>query len=254
MLHLSNSDYSEEKFLVVIAYKHRGSELRSLLKIFKQQFDDLKTLSSYEATLRRLLFFGSNRMDQSWRGEGFHQLALLYEAIGRFDEAEKYYVYSMEVFADHELLGLARVMRDYGLFMARYTDPKAGLLQIEQALALHEKDHNNAKGFRQRRITESYVWRARLLIDCEDTRALNSLIEFALTDCHDCCLRDQQHAIEFVAPYASGMERQLLDTRLIEVNARRRNVTGAILSMARLVIDTELIIARKIVRTLTRKE
>ena len=60
--------------MVVIAYKHRGSELRSLLKIFKQQFDDLKTLSSYEATLRRLLFFGSNRMDQSWRGEGFHQL------------------------------------------------------------------------------------------------------------------------------------------------------------------------------------
>lgn len=240
--------------MVVIAYKHRGSELRALLKIFKQQFDDLKTLSRYEAALRRLLFFGSSPLDQSWRGEGFHQLALLYEAIGNLGEAEKYYVLSMEAFADHELLGLARVMRDYGLFIARHTDPKAGLLQIEQALALHEKDLNNAKGYRQRRITESYTWRARLLIDCEDSRALNSLIEFALTDCHDCCLRDQQQAIEFVAPYTTGMQRQLLDTRLIEVNARRRNITGAILSMAKLAIDTQFIIVSTVVRRIIRKE
>lgn len=240
--------------MVVIAYKHRGSELRSLLKIFKQQFDDLKTLRSYEVTLRRLLFLGSSPLDQTWRGEGFHQLALLHEANGNFAEAEKCYIRSIEAFADHELLGLARVMRDYGLYMARNRDPRAGLLQIEQAFALHEKDHDNAKGFRQRRITESYVWRARLLIDCEDSRALYSLVEFALTDCHDCCLRDQQQAIEFVAPYTSGVDRQLLDTRLIEVNARRRNFSGAVMSMAKLVIDTELIILGKIVRTLTRKE
>lgn len=240
--------------MAVIAYKHRGSELRALLKIFKQQFDDLRTLSSYEAALRRLLFLGSSPLDQSWRGEGFHQLALLYEAIGNISEAEKYYVLSMEAFADHELLGLARVMRDYGMFMARYHDPQAGLMQIEQALALHEKDLNNAKGYRQRRITESYVWRARLLLDRENTRALNSLVEFALTDCHDCCLRDQQRAIEFVAPYASGVQRQLLDARLIEVNARRRNVTGAIMSMAKLAIDTQFIIAGTIVRRLIRKD
>ena len=140
-----------------------------------------------------------------------------------------------------------------GLFIARHHDPRAGLLQIEQALALHDKDLNNAKGYRQRRITESYVWRARLLLDREDTPALNSLVEFALTDCHDCCLRDQQQAIEFVAPYATDSQRALLNTRLIEVNARRRKVMGAIVSMAKLAIDAQLTIAGKIFRTLIRK-
>lgn len=240
--------------MAVIAYKHHGSELRALLKVFKQQFDDLRTLRRYESLVRRLLFFGSSPMDQSWRGEGFHQLALLYEADGELDEANRYYVHSMSAFADHEQLGLARVMRDYGLFMARYVDPKAGLPQIEQALALHDKDLNNAKGHRQRRITESYVWRARLLVNCEDIRALNSLIEFALTDSQDCCLRDQQQVIEFVAPYVSGVQRQLLDTRLIEVNARRRKPLSAVMSMAKLVIDTQFIVAGKIVRTIIRKE
>ena len=145
--------------MAVRAYKHPDSELRALLKIFKQQFDDLKTLNSYEIVLRRLLFIGTTPRNQSWRAEGLHQLALLYQATGKLREAEKHYELSMATFADHEPLGLARVMRDYGLFIARHHDPRAGLLQIEQALALHDKDLNNAKGYRQRRITESYVWR-----------------------------------------------------------------------------------------------
>ena len=199
--------------------------------------------------------------DKPWNGEAHHQLALMHEADGDEDEAEKHYVQSMSTFAEHEWLGLARVMRDYGLFVARTRDLEAGLMQIKQALSLHDEDLKTAKGKnqrlkgeRQRRITESYVWRARLLVDKNDTRALNSLIEFALTECHDCCLRDQQQTILFVAPYADDGQRPLLDARLVEIKFRRRKLSGVVLSMAKLVIDVELMVAKKFVRILIRKE
>lgn len=246
--------------MAVIAFKSRSSDLRTILKVFKQHFDDLTTLRRYEPTLRRLLFLNSSPHDQPWRGEGLHQLALMHEASGNDAEAEKYFLLSLETFEEHELLGLARAMRDYGLFMARNHDLEAGHMQIKQALALHDDDLRNArgqrqrdKGQRQRRITESYVWRARLLIDRRDKRARNSLVEFALTECHDCSLRDQQQVIEFVIPFTKGAQRQMLNARLIEINARRHNISGVVTSMAKLVIGTQLTIAGKIIRTLTRK-
>lgn len=246
--------YYEEAHLAIIAFKSRSSDLRAMLKVFKLQFDDLTTLRRYEPSLRRLLFLNGNPQDQTWRAEALHQLALMHEANGNIDEANKYYQLSMTSFGNHEALGLARVMRDYGLYIARYHDPEAGLMQIKQALMLHDDDFKNKKGYRQRRITESYEWRARLLLDSEDRRALNSLIEFALTESHDCSLRDQQQVIEFLFPYVKGVDKQLLDTRLIAINARRRNVVGAMKSMAKLVIDTELMIIGKVIRTVIRKE
>ena len=246
--------------MAVVAFKSRRSDLRNILKVLKHHFDDLSTLRRYEPSIQRLLFMGSPQ-DKPWSGEALHWLALMHDADGNKEEAEKHYVRSMSTFADHEWLGLARVMRDYGLFVARTRDLEFGLMQIRQALALHDEDlkvakgqNQQLKGERQRRITESYVWRARLLVDSNDTRALNSLVEFALTGCQDCCHRDQQQAVEFVIPYADGMQRPLLNARLIEINARRRKLSGVVLSMAKLVIGTEIIVAKKIVRILIRKE
>lgn len=247
--------------MTVVAFKSRSSDLRTLLKVFKRQFDDLSTLRRYEPSLRRILFLSSSPQDQPWHGEALHQLALMYETAGDMEEAEKHYVRSMSTFADHEWLGLARVMRDYGLFMARNSDLESGLRQTEQALALHDEDLKIAKGQkqrlkgeRQRRITESYVWRARLLVNRRDRKARNSLIDFALADCRDCCLRDQQQVIEFLLPYVkSGAHRAQLDARLVEINARRRKPSSTVKSMAKLVIGIQLTIARRTVHKVIRK-
>lgn len=240
--------------MAVLAFKSRSSQLRQLLKVFKDYYDDPATLRSHEPTLRRLTYMSTSPQDLTWRGEALHRLALLRETEGNFDDANRLYTSSLDAFQDHERLGLARAMRDYGLFVARYHDPKAGLAYVEQALALHGDDLRNAKGVRQRRITESYTWRVRLLIDAKDKKAKRALVEFALTECQDCCLRDQQQAVEFVLPYTKGLQRQLLDARLIEINARRRKPYGIAVSLARFVIDIQLMAAGRLLRTVLRKE
>lgn len=247
----------------VVAYKNRNADLRKLLKIFKSQFDDPYTLRRYEPALRRLLFLSSGPENQSWHGDGLHQLALLYERNDDIVAAFKYYALLEEYdnTVNYEPLRSARWRRDHGLLIARRRDLEDGMLEVKRALALHEDDLRKAKtkrqrqkGLRQQRITESYVWRARLLVDRRDKEALDSLIEFALVNSHDCSLRDQQQTIEFVLPYAKGSRRQLIDARLIEIYARRRKPSGVVLSMAKFVIDAELMVAGKIVRTIFRKE
>jgi hypothetical protein len=249
--------------LEVVAYKNRNADLRKLLKIFKLRFDDLYTLRRYEPALRRLLFLSSGPENQAWHGDGLHQLALFYERSGDISGAFKYYALleDYDATVTYEPLRSARWRRDHGLLIALHRDLEEGLLEVKRALALHEEDlvkaktkQQRQKGLRQQRITESYLWRARLLVDHRDKAALGSLTEFALVNCLDCCLRDQQQAIEFVAPYTKGAQRQLLDARLIEVHARRLKPTGVVLSMARFVIDAELMVAGKIVRTMFRKE
>ena len=257
------SEQSQETLLEVVAYKNRNSDLRMLLKIFKLRFDDLYTLRRYEPALRRLLFLSSGPENQPWHGDGLHQLALFYERSGDIPGAFKYYALLEEYDAavDYEPLRSARWRRDHGLLIALSRGLEEGLLEIKRALALHEEDLAKAKteqqrkkGLRQQRITQSYVWRVHLLVNPRDKAALSSLIKFALVNCNDCCLRDQQQAIEFVAPYTKGAQRQLLDARLIEVHARRRKPSGVIVSMAKFVIDAELMVAGKIVRTIFRKE
>lgn len=244
----------------MVAFKSRSSDLRTLLKVFKQQFDDLSKLRRYEPAVKRLLFMGSPQ-DIPWTGEALHRLALMYEASDDVEEAAKHYVQSLDTFADHEWLARARAMRDYGLFMARTSDLEFGMMQIKQALALHDEDLKFAKGHkqqlkgeRQRRITESYVLRVRLLVNKKDRRAREWLIDFALADCRDCCLRDQQQVIEFLLTYVtSGAHRAQLEARLVEINYRRRKTSAAVKSMAKLVIGINLTIARRAVRTTIRK-
>lgn len=244
----------------VVAFKSRNSGLRTLLKVFKHHFDDLSTLRRYEPTLRRLLFLHTSPQDQSWSGEALHQLALLKRAEGNLEEAKKYCEQSLAAFPAHEYLGPARTRRDYGLILIEGRDAEAGLQQIKLAIALHDEDLKIAKGQkqrlkgeRQRRITESYDWRARLLVSKRDKKARNSLIDFALADCRDCSLRDQQQVIEFLLPYVkSGAYRAQLDARLVEINTRRHKLSGAVISMAKLVIGIQLTVARRTIRTVIR--
>jgi hypothetical protein len=240
--------------LGVLAFKSRGSALRHTLKVFKENFDNPAVLKQHEPLVKLAIHMSANPLDLAWRGESYHQLALLHDTNGENITAKHYYIRSLETFSEHEVLGLCRAMRDYALFLSRTEDAGLGLKYAEQALALHDDDLRNTKGLRQRRITESYVWRARLLVNSEDSKALRALIEFGLDECRDCSLRDQQHVITFVVPYTTGLQRQLLDARLVEINARRRNVSGALKSMAKLVIDAELMIAGRIIRFIFRKE
>ncbi len=240
--------------MVVLAFKNPQSSLRRTIKVMKDLYDNIERRLALEPTLKRQLFLEKNEADITWNGEGLHQLALSRESVGDFDSAEKYFQLAIESFEAHELLGMARVKRDYGLYLARHVDPKLGRYEIEQALALHDDDVQNRKGRRQRRITESYLWRVQLLADSEDAEARDKLIEFALSGSRDCCQRDQEQAVAFALPYAGLQQRPLLDARLLEIKAKRRQLPGTIGSATKLIIDTELFILGWTLRKLFRRE
>jgi hypothetical protein len=239
--------------LEVVAFKFPDSDLRKLLKIFKRQFDDPALLRRYEPVIRRAVYLHSSQRDQPWRAEALHQLALLHQAEGELDSAEKFYKLSLREFHDHERLGIARTMRDYGLFIALHYDPWSGKEWVEKALYLLGEDVPNIKADRQKRITKSYLYRAQLLLDRNDTDALKGLVEFATTS-RDCSLRDQHNALTFALPYVDGLDKHLLVARLIEINARRRKLRKAAVTMASLVIETELFLIRKFTALTLRKE
>lgn len=235
--------------MVEPTFKNPDPILSPVLKVVKNQYDNPALLRQYETVIRRLLFLERGRVDITWHGEALHRLALLREGEGDIDEAESLLIESMSEIAEHEYLTLALAMRDYGLLIATHRDPKAGLFFTEQALALHDHDIKNRKGLRQRRITESYIWRVRLLVDDTDTQARESLIKYALSGCRGCCTRDQHEAIDAALPYADGLRKQLLDARLIEIYARRRKPVSAATSAAKLVINAELSLVKRVIRT-----
>lgn len=240
--------------MVVVPFKSRGSELRQILKLFKEQFDNIEELSTYEFPLMRAVYLSRNPADIIWRGETLHQLALLRENRGDLPAAKKYYLRSLESFSDHEVLGLTRAMRDYALFLARHEDSELGMQYITQALDLHDDDLGNRKGLRQRRITESYLWRIQLLAGEDVTTARRRLIQFALEESRDCSLRDQHYVIAFAMAYAKGKKRQQLRARQLEISAMRRKKLDTLISLTYLAVDTQLLIANRLVRILIRKE
>lgn len=240
--------------LVIVAFKNPNSYLREVIKTVKYHYDNPDALRRYETILRRALFLENLQSDSGWHGEALHQLALLCEIKNDLAAADKFYVEALDTFADYERLGMARTLRDYGLFVATHHDPRAGLGFVEQALALHDDDLNNRKGRRQRRITESYLWRAKLLVDSEDEVANRALIEYALYECKDCFIRDQQQAVSAALTYASGVQKSLLEARMIPIYASRNQLTGVITSMAKFVIDTEVYVVGRFLRYMIRRE
>lgn len=230
------------------AFLNRNSPARQTIKAVKTQHDNLHALHRYEVVMRRNLFMEGRSEDKGWSAVTLEWIAYIKELDGEYEEAERIY---LQAIATHgNPLGRARTMRQYALFLARHKSPEAGMVYALRALEQHEDDAKNLKGQRQRKITESYVWQIRLMIDCHDQAARDSLIEYALLGCRDCCPRDQLQAVEAAKPYAEGMQKSLLEIRTAEVSLLRHRLRDAARSMTLFVIDTEWYLASRAFRFL----
>lgn len=239
--------------MATIPFKPRDSPTRRAVKELKR--DSVKTThNEQEATLQRGAYLSSEPMYVLLSGEILHQLALKCERRGQTVNARALYIDSLKRFKKSEPLGHARVLRDYGLFLCRHGEVDEGLELAKQALDLHKDDVQNAKGKRQRRITEGYVWRAQVLAGQDVKSALAQLTEFAMNGCLDCSLRDQDVLVTFALKYARGTNRPPLIARQIDIQAELGRPVDVVTSIVRLIIDIELIVAGKVLRTIFRRE
>ena len=234
-----------------IPFRPKNTEAREVLKEFKDNFDDAG-FSVYENSVRIAVTFNPDAQVLAWRGELLHQLALRAYQRGETRQAKRHFELSLGAFDREDALGRARVLRDYGLFLAQTEDIDAGIARVEEALRLHEHDVRNAKGLRQLRITQSYLWRIQLMKQ-RDQETIDHLIAFAL-GCEDCHVREQQIAIEAALPYAQEPQRAQLLLRRVEVFARRRKLRNLATSTARLAIDINVVLMTKALRSLFRRE
>mgnify|MGYP000863153023 CR=1 FL=1 len=233
--------------------KPPGGIIQETLKLLKRGFDD-RRLDEYEPNLYRGAMLSSHPTVVAWRGEILHQLALRAERRGETKRALELYALSAQAFEAPEYLAQARESRDHGVYLCYRGDPDAGLEELLQAVGLHAKDRPNAKGRRQKRVTEGYVLRARVLAGDDRASALEELTELALFDCRDFCLRDQQMLVAFAAAHTRGAARRALHVRQLEIDFRRRNLVGTGKSIARVVIDKELQLAGHVAGRTIRKE
>lgn len=234
--------------------KNRSSSLRNQIKLFKEHSEDLALLASLEPGLRRTIYLSNEPVDVSWRGEGHHQLALYYWKIGEIDKARKSFIDSISCFGEDEILGLCRTKRDHALFLATHDSVQLGLYEAEQALLLHNDDLPNQKGLRQKQITLGYLWYLRLQQHRNDGEAQESLIEFALHNCHDCSIRDQQQLLRFALDYANGSYRQQLRMRLGVLYASSKQPVQVAKTAIQLGIDLQLFVASRALRLILRRE
>lgn len=241
-----------------IPFKPKENPLADTLKDLKEGFDD-PGLDKLEPMLLREAGLPREPLFVLFQGEVFHQLALRAERRGERHKARWRYERSLGSFSESELLGRARVMRDYGLFLCKEDEPQKGLDYINTALELHHQDVQNAKGKRQRRITQGYLWRAQITVNTtEADHALEQLISFALEGCRDCSLRDQYFIVSFAREHAPLAFHPSLDARLLDIHTERGKLLRTVSSIASWVIDTELLIAQRIagriIRTIIRRE
>lgn len=230
-----------------IPYKPKGSQAAKVLKDLKNQYDNPK-LDTVEAALFRGALLSTQPMFVGLRGEILHQLALRAARRGEHAKAHSRFEASIKAFPESEVLGLARVLRDFGLFLCESGQHDLGYECIQKALACHDRDVKNAKGQRQRRITQSYAWRAEILVGVHKKQAIAQLVEFALNGCLDCSNRDQYYAVSFALKYAPRSRRPALGERLMDIHANRGKIVPTIVSIAKWVIDIELDIAGRITR------
>lgn len=239
--------------LTTRALKPRDSELRRQIKFFKEYSDDLELLKTWEPELRRRIYLSPDPADIMWRGEGHHQLALFYWKVGEIDKSKKSFIEAFSTFEDHDVLAMCRAKRDYALFLAIHESVKLGLHEAEQALLLHDDDLPNRKGLRQKRITEGYIWYLKLQEHRSDEEARANLVEFALYNCHDCSIRDQEQLLRFALDHAIGAYRQHLHLRLGLIYASRKRPVQVAKTTIQLGIDVHLLIAGRIIKTILRR-
>lgn len=238
-----------------IPFKPRGSEARRGLKQLKEGFDDPTIDNNTERLIEWAALHGSSQAIRAYSGEFLHQLALRCERRGDSARAERLYTRSEQQLQDN-LLGLARTLRDHGMFIVTAGDnPREGLGLIERALSLHDQDIDNAKGRRQRLITQSKLWRAHMLLD--DTEAATSrkkLVQLVHGPDFMFHVRDRKVIVDFLIPYTKGKTRRQLLTHKALIHAERRQPFRAVESYLKLVVDVELSIAGTIVRRIFRRE
>lgn len=229
-----------------IPYKPKGSPLWETLKELKNGFDD-RSLDYLESTLLRGARLAQVPMFISLRGEVIHQVALRCARRGEITKARSLFEESLATFKDSEVLGRARVLRDFGLFLCENGEPQAGLAAIREALSLHDRDFRNDKSQRQRRITLSYLWRGQILTGDDDGNTLDLLTQYALEGCLDCSYRDQYFVVKFAYEHAPLAQRTALNARLMDIHADRGKPLLTLVTITRLVIDAELDMAGRIV-------
>jgi hypothetical protein len=235
------------------ALKTRGDEVQQVMKLFKRRFDD-RELGLYVPTLYRQVSLSDDPRYACRRGEILHQLGLYHWRRGDVVFARKLFELSGRAFHEFEYLGLARNERDTGMMLVRSGEPKDGLRRIHDALELHDSDSQNQKGRRQRRVTEGYLLRARVLSGERVDESLNRLVELALEGSQDFCLRDQHFVVDFARQFVGGSTRRSLDIRMLDISAERGTIPGTVMSIANVVIDTQMIVAGKILGKMFGKE
>lgn len=237
-----------------IPFKPRGSEARHGLKQLKEGFDD-PSIDPVERLVEWAALHGSSQAIKAYSGEFLHQLALRCERRGDRQRAERLYDLS-EQRLDGNPLGLARTLRDFGLFLVTQgNEPKVGLEKIEQALVLHAQDVDNAKGQRQHLITQSKLWRAHVLLgDVEADSSLDDLVELALGPDFNFHVRDRKVIVDFLIPRSKGKARRRLLAHQAVICAERRQPARVIESYLKLLIDIELSITGTVLRRIFRRE
>lgn len=236
-----------------IPFKPRHSEVRIGLKQLKDGFDD-PSLDAEELIVEFDVRRGVNDAIRAYRGEFYHQLGLRKERRGEHAAAERLYQASFEELAGNAL-AQARTLRDWGTMVAAHVDIQRGLRMIADALELHEQDIDNAKGRRQRRITQSYMWRARIAANTADARqAKRDLIALTAGPDFDFCVRDQKVIIDFLVPRTKGAVHRDMLARQAAILLERRKPRALAQTCAMLVIDINLSIAGSIVQRIFRKE
>lgn len=224
--------------------------VQSALKILKDYRSDAR---DYVPNLLRAAAFPNNTATAAWSGDIYHRLGEWMVRQGQLERPIDYFETSLSKYHPAEALGPARVYRDYAMLRISLGQHDEGFELFDKACWYHERDRKNDKGERQRRVTDAYVLEARVLSD-DRSSVLDELINLALFDCQDFCLRDQLGAVDCALLFARGADKRALHVRSLQINAQRRDALGTATSMARVVIDKELQVTGHVIGSLLRKE
>lgn len=237
-----------------IPFKPKNSDVRYLLKILKDEFDNPR-LRHIELILWRAAELHRNASPavMAFLGEIYHQLGLRAEQRGDYRQALLFYDRSIQVFKTRqEALGHARSLREKAMCIARTEDDARGLELCKEALALHNEDLDNDKGQRQRIITQTYLWRIEALSDKQ--RNLDQLTEVALSQKLGLSPRDEWRLCEFLIPRVDAETRLLLKARLALIDAKRSKKLETTYLLATMMIEIPIVVASRIIRLIRKKE
>lgn len=220
--------------------------VQPILKVMKTRFDDREATRQYLLGLLRAATFPNNAATEAWSGDILDQLAEWEIRHGDPVKAHDLLQKAHERFDPLEALGPARSYRRHAqllLLLGRFED---AFNAFDQAERFHAVDRKNGKGRRQRRVTAIAKLEARVVADDGRHEALEELVEHALFEMNDFCLRDQHDRVQFVLPYTDGAAKRSLHARQLEIDVARRRPVRTMQSIATVVIGEQKHLARSI--------